>query len=76
MALIDLTRQAQASTTAKQVLRVSNTLNSDTGLYDVIWDTFDFEDIGTGSFDAGTTGNMQAKDLYLYDELKFPNYQP
>jgi len=68
MALIDLTRQAQASTTAKQVLRVSNTLNSDTGLYDVIWDTFDFEDIGTGSFDAGTTGNMQAKDLYLYDE--------
>jgi len=68
MALIDLTRQAQASSTAKQVLRVSNVLNSDTGLYDVIWDTFDFEDIGTGSLDAGTTGVVQARDMYLYDE--------
>jgi hypothetical protein len=68
MALIDLTRQAQASSTARQVLRVSNTLNSDTGFYDVIWDTFDFADIGTGSFDAGLTGILQAKSMYLYDE--------
>ena len=68
MALIDLTRQAQASTTAKQVLRVSNTLNPDTGLYDVIWDDFTQEDMGTGSLDAGSTGIIQARDMYLYDE--------
>ena len=68
MALIDLTRQAQASTTAKQVLRVSDTINPDTGLYDVIWDDFTQEDMGTGSLDAGSTGIIQARDMYLYDE--------
>ena len=68
MALIDLTRQAQASTTAKQVLRVSNTVNPATGLYDVIWDDFTQDDLGTGSLDAGSTGIIQARDMYLYDE--------
>ena len=68
MALIDLTRQAQASTTAKQVLRVSDTINPATGLYDVIWDDFTQEDMGTGSLDAGSTGIIQARDMYLYDE--------
>ncbi len=68
MALIDLTRQAQASTTAKQVLRVSDTQNPATGLYDVIWDDFTQDDLGTGSLDAGSTGIIQARDMYLYDE--------
>ena len=68
MALIDLTRQAQASTIAKQVLRVSDTINPATGLYDVIWDDFTQEDMGTGSLDAGSTGIIQARDMYLYDE--------
>ncbi len=68
MALIDLTRQAKASTTAGQVLRVDDTVNSDTGLYDVIWDTYNFDDLGTGSLDAGTNGIVQGGDFYLYDE--------
>ena len=68
MALIDLTRQAQASTIAKQVLRVGSAVNPATGLYDVIWDDFTQEDMGTGSIDAGLTGIVQGANYYLYDD--------
>ena len=69
MALIDLTRQAQASTTGLQVLRTASVTSSITGLYDVIWDTFTMEDISAGSLDAGSTGKISGADLFLYDEL-------
>ena len=68
MALIDLTRQAQASSTGLQVLRTASVTSSITGLYDVIWDTFTMEDIAAGSLDAGSTGGVSGQDLYLYDE--------
>ena len=68
MALIDLTRQAQASTIAKQVLRVGSAINPATGLYDVIWDDFTQDDLGTGSLDAGLTGIVQGANYYLYDD--------
>ncbi len=68
MALIDLTRQAQASSTGLQVLRTSTVTSSITGLYDVVWDTFTMEDIAAGSLDAGSTGGVSGADLYLYDE--------
>ena len=58
MALIDLTRQAQASSTGLQVLRTASVTSSITGLYDVIWDTFTMEDIAAGYLDAGSTGGV------------------
>jgi len=68
MALIDLTRQAKSSTVARQVLRVGSSINPATGLYDVIWDDFTQDDLGTGSLDAGLTGIVQASNYYLYDD--------
>ena len=68
MALIDLTRQAQASSTSLQVLRTSTATSSITGVYDIIWDTFTMEDIAAGSLDVGNSGGISGADLYLYDE--------
>jgi len=69
MALIDLTRQAQASSTGLQVLRTSTVTSSATGVYDIIWDTFTMEDIGAGSLDVGSSGGISGQDMYLYDEV-------
>jgi len=69
MALIDLTRQAQASSTSLQVLRTSTVTSSITGVYDIIWDTFTMEDIGAGSLDLGSSGSVAGADMYLYDEV-------
>ena len=69
MALIDLTRQAQASSTSLQVLRTSTVTSSITGVYDIIWDTFTMEDIGAGSLDLGAGGSVAGADMYLYDEV-------
>ena len=68
MALIDLTRQAQASSTSLQVLRTSTATSSITGVYDIIWDTFTMDDIAAGSLDVGSGGGISGADLYLYDE--------
>jgi hypothetical protein len=68
MALIDLTRQAKASTTPDQYLRASHVTSSETGLYEIEWDTVTLDEIGTGSFSAGESGAFSAADMYLYDE--------
>jgi len=68
MALIDLTRQAKASTTAGQVAKTSATTSSATGLYDVEWGNLTLASLGTGSFDTGTDGDVQTRDMYMYDE--------
>ena len=67
MALIDLSRQAKAATVAGQTLRTTEVINSDTGLYEIVWDTFTADELGTGSLDAGTNGYVAGKNLYLYD---------
>jgi len=68
MALVDLTRQAKAATVAGQTLRTTEVINSDTGLYEIVWDTFTADELGTGSLDAGTSGYVAGQDMYLYDE--------
>jgi hypothetical protein len=68
MALVDLTRQAKAATVAGQTLRTTEVINSDTGLYEIEWDTFTADELGTGSLDAGTSGYVAGQDMYLYDE--------
>ena len=68
MALVDLTRQAKAATVAGQTLRTTEVTSSDTGLYEIVWDTFTADELGTGSLDAGTSGYVAGQDMYLYDE--------
>ena len=68
MALIDLTRQAKASTTAGQVAKTTNVTSSVTGLYDVEWGSLTTANLGTGSLDTGTSGDVQTRNMYMYDE--------
>ena len=68
MALVDLTRQAKAATVAGQTLRTTEVTSSDTGLYEIVWDTFTADELGVGDLDAGTSGYVAGQDMYLYDE--------
>jgi len=68
MALVDLTRQAKAATVAGQTLRTTEVTSSDTGLYEIVWDTFSLDEVAVGDLDAGSTGYMAGQDMYLYDE--------
>ena len=70
MALIDLSRQTKAATVAGQTLRTTEVTSSDTGLYEIEWDTFTADELGTGSLDAGTSGYVAGKNLYLYDAVE------
>ena len=68
MALVDLTRQAKAATVAGQTLRTTEVTSSDTGLYEIVWDTFSLDEVAVGDLDAGSTGYLAGQDMYLYDE--------
>ena len=70
MALIDLSRQAKAGTVGGRVLRTSAYTSSDTGLYEIEWDTLSLDEVSTGSLDAGTNGYVAGKNLYLYDAVE------
>ena len=67
MALIDLSRQARASTVGGKILKTSAATSSATGLYEVSWEVISLGDLGTGSIDVGAGKNLLAGDLYLYD---------
>ena len=68
MALVDLTRQAKAATVAGQTLRTTEVTSSDTGLYEIVWDTFSLDEVAVGDLDAGSSGYVAGQDMYLYDE--------
>ena len=68
MALIDLSRQAKAGIVGGRVLRTSAYTSSDTGLYEIEWDTLSLDEISTGDLDAGSDGYIAGQDMYLYDE--------
>ena len=68
MALIDLSRQAKAATVAGQTLRTTEVTSSDTGLYEIEWDTLSIDELGGGDLDLGSTGDFSGQDMYMYDE--------
>ena len=68
MALVDLTRQAKAAIVAGQTLRTTGVTSSDTGLYEVEWDTLSIDELGGGDLDLGSTGDFSGQDMYMYDE--------
>ena len=68
MALVDLTRQAKAAIVAGQTLRTTGVTSSDTGLYEVEWDTLSIDELGGGDLDLGSSGDFSGQDMYMYDE--------